>query len=297
MTIASIEKGFQGDPIELAITSLIPSKNFDDTKITSSKKFMKVFASMRSVGVIEPLIVFPAGEGQHVLLDGHVRVLAAKKLGLLSLPCLLARDDESFTYNRRVNRLATIQEHVMIKKALQRGLSEEKLAQALDVDVRCIKRKVKLLDGICDEAVGLLKDYEFSFRVTELLRLMKPSRQVEVVELMIAANQLTASYCKAFLIATPQELLVDKRRAVSKPASSVESIMKLERELTNVSQRYKMIEQTYGQDTLTLVLLRGYISKLLDNEVVLRFIYKKYPDLLNELQAIARTELAADSIT
>lgn len=297
MTANSIDKGFQGDPIELPLAGLIPSKNFDDTKLIYSKKFLKVLSSMRSVGIIEPLIVFPAGDGKYVLLDGHIRTMAAKKLEMPTLPCLVSRDDESFTYNSRVNRLATIQEHIMIKKALQRGLSEERLAEALDVDVRYIKKKAKLLDGICDEAVGLLKDYEFSFRVTELLRMMKPTRQVEVVELMIAANQLTASYCKAFLIATPPELLVEKRKVAVKPTSSVESIMRLERELTNVSQRYKMIEQTYGQDTLTLVLLRGYISKILDNESVLRFIYKKYPDLLNELQAIARVELFADAVS
>lgn len=194
-----------------------------------------------------------------------------------------------------MNRLATIQEHMMIKKALSRGLSEERLAQALDVDVRSIKQKVKLLDGICEEAIGLLKDYEFSSRVTESLRLMKPTRQVEVVELMIAANQLTGSYCKAFLVATPDELLVEKRRTIIKSASSVESIIKLERELSNVARRYKMIEQTYGQDTLTLVLLRGYISKILDNEAVFRFVYKKHPDLLNELQALTKSENINDA--
>lgn len=295
MSITAIERGFQGDPTEISIPCLIPSKNLDDTRITNSKKFHKVLSSIRSVGVIEPLIVFPAGDEQYVLLDGHIRVLAAKKLGFPSLPCLVARDDESFTYNKRVNRLATIQEHMMIKKALSRGLSEERLAQALDVDVRSIKQKVKLLDGICEEAIGLLKDYEFSSRVTESLRLMKPTRQVEVVELMIAANQLTGSYCKAFLVATPDELLVEKRRTIIKSASSVESIIKLERELSNVARRYKMIEQTYGQDTLTLVLLRGYISKILDNEAVFRFVYKKHPDLLNELQALTKSENINDA--
>ena len=33
--------------------------------------------------------------------------------------CLIADDDEAFTYNKRVNRLATIQEHYMIVKAIE----------------------------------------------------------------------------------------------------------------------------------------------------------------------------------
>lgn len=292
-----VERGFEGNPVELSISELIPSKNLDDTRISGGKKFCKVLSSIRAVGVIEPLIVFPAGENKFVLLDGHIRLIAARQLELTSLPCLVAKDDESFTYNRRVNRLATIQEHLMVKKALQRGLSEERLAEALDVDVGSIHRKARLLDGICDEAVRLLKDYEFAYKVTETLRLMKPSRQVEVVELMIAANQISASYCKAFLMATAPDLLVDKKRPLFKTSSSADSIIRLERELSNVTQRYKMIEQSYGQDALTLVLLRGYINKLLDNEAIIRFIFKKHPELLGELQTLAKNENIGDAVT
>lgn len=283
-------KGFEGNPVELSLSALLPSKNLDDLKLKDSKKFLKVVASVRAVGVIEPLIVFPTDDGKYVLLDGHVRVLAAQKLKLSSLPCLVAKDDESFTYNRRINRLATIQEHLMIKKALARGLSEEKLAEALDVEVRSIKRTVNLLDGICQEAIELLKDFEFSFRVTEFLRQMKPARQLEVVELMVAANQVTSSYCRAFLMTTPREQLVEKKKSTIKAALSVESIMRIERELNNVFSRYKMIEQTYGQDTLTLVLLRGYICKLLENETVVRYIYKQFAHLLPELHSVARVD-------
>jgi len=46
----------------------------------------------------------------------------------------------------------------MIRKAIERGVSEEKIALALDLNPRSIVRKAKLLDGICEEAVGILKD-------------------------------------------------------------------------------------------------------------------------------------------
>jgi RepB plasmid partitioning protein len=61
--------------------------------------------------------------------------------------CLIANDDEGFTYNKRVSRLATIQEHYMIVKAIERGVSEEKLARALNVDIKQIKTNRTLLDG------------------------------------------------------------------------------------------------------------------------------------------------------
>ena len=35
------------------------------------------------------------------------------------VPCLISKDDEAFTYNKRINRLATVQEHYMILKAIE----------------------------------------------------------------------------------------------------------------------------------------------------------------------------------
>ena len=46
-------------------------------------------------------------------------------MGETEVVCLVSTDDEAFTYNKRVNRLAIIQEHKMILKAIERGASEE----------------------------------------------------------------------------------------------------------------------------------------------------------------------------
>ena len=41
--------------------------------------------------------------------------------GASNARCLMADDDEAFTYNKRISRLATIQEHYMIVRAIERG--------------------------------------------------------------------------------------------------------------------------------------------------------------------------------
>jgi len=71
------------------------------------KKYQQVLASVREVGVIEPLIVFPqiGNSGMYVLLDGHVRVEVLKQIGQTHARCLIATDDETYTYNKRVNQL------------------------------------------------------------------------------------------------------------------------------------------------------------------------------------------------
>lgn len=92
--------------------------------------------------------------------------------------------------------------------------AEEKLAQALDVDVRSIKRRRNLLDGVAPEVVELLKDRSVNPVTFEVLRKMKAMRQIEVAELMISAGNFTSAYAKALLAATRQADLVhaDKPR-------------------------------------------------------------------------------------
>ena len=41
--------------------------------------------------------------------------------------CIIATDDESFTYNARISRLQPIQEHKMIVKAVQNGVKPREL--------------------------------------------------------------------------------------------------------------------------------------------------------------------------
>jgi len=91
------------------------------------------------------------------LLDGHVRLDVFKKLGQTEVVCLVATEDEASTYNRRISRLATIQEK-MILTAIEKGVSEERIARALHVNASGIRQKKNLLDGICPEAVELFKD-------------------------------------------------------------------------------------------------------------------------------------------
>ena len=57
-----------------------------------------------------------------------------------------------------MNRLATVQEHYMILRALERGVPEGRLARELDVNIASIRRKRDLLDGICPEVVDMLKE-------------------------------------------------------------------------------------------------------------------------------------------
>lgn len=282
--------GFIPEPITLALDRILPSRKPPEG-LHASRKFKQIVASMEAVGMIEPLSVGKADKntGQHVLLDGHMRLLALRQLGYTDAPCLIATDDESYTYNNRINRIASIQEHQMLRRAVERGMKAERLAKALGVDVSLIHKKVSLLDGICPEAIEMLKDQHFPAGLGSVLRRMKPTRQVECVELMLTANNMTVAYVEALFAATPAHLVVGEKRARKLPGVTAEQMVKMEREMGNLQGQLKVVEKSYGQDVLLLVLARGYLGKLIENKAVYRFLKQRQPDVLSEFENIVQT--------
>src|SRR5512138_2515119 len=250
-----VDVGFSLDCVLLPAQSILPSRKIGEA-LHLSRKVKQIRSSIEEIGLIEPLSVTREIKrtGKHMLLDGHIRFHVLAGMGVTEMPCLLAKDDEGYTYNNRVNRLSTIQEHMMIRRAIDRGVSPDRLAKALNVDITHVNKKAKLLDGICLESQELLKDRVFSVELSRFLRQMKPTRQVECVELMLAANNLTASYAEAMLLATPADQLVDGRKTPRGSAGvTQEQMAKMERELASVQSKYRSVEQSYGQDVLHLV--------------------------------------------
>ena len=282
--------GFIPEPITLALDRILPSRKPPEG-LHASRKFKQIVVSMEAVGMIEPLSVGKVDKktGQHILLDGHMRLLALRQIGYTDALCLIATDDESYTYNNRINRISSIQEHQMLRHAVERGVTAERLAKALNVDVSLIHKKVSLLDGICSEAIEMLKDQHFSVGLGSVLRRMKPTRQVECVELMLTANNMTVAYAEALFAATPPHLVVGEKRARKLPGVTAEQMVKMEREMGNLQGQLKVVEKSYGQDVLLLVLARGYLGKLIDNKAVFRFLSQRQPDVLAEFENIVQT--------
>lgn len=278
--------GFIPETCLVPLDKLLPSKKIP-AGLVASVKYKQIVSSLEEVGLIEPLSISPIqSDGNHLVLDGHARLLALRELGYAEALCLVATDDETYTYNTKINRLATIGEHRMLRKAVQRGVPAARLARALNVDVSQILKKVKLLDGICPEAVELLKDRQFSAEISRLLRKMKPTRQVECVDLMLLANNLTIPYAEALLAATPAEQLYDGQKAKKLAGVSAEQMLRMEREMAKLQGQYELIERNYADDVLNLVLARGYVAKLLENDAVNRFIQQRQPELLDQLKHI-----------
>ena len=247
----------------------MPGKEVPDG-VMSTRKYNQIVSCINEVGLIEPLSVIQPDrkKPEYLVLDGHLRVLALKELDISVGPCLFAKDDETFSYNHHINRLSTIAEHYMIRRAIDRGVSKERLARAINVNLSSINRRINLLEGII-----LLQDKQFTPDVTRILRKMKAARQVEAVELMIASNTITVAHAEALLKATPPEQRTDlKPTEREKKTAPIEQIEKLEKEMSPVQEKYQEAESSSGSDLLNLVVAKGYLTKLLANGAVKSYI-------------------------
>jgi hypothetical protein len=286
--LETVAQAFSSDFVVVPIASILPVKAIEKTA-KSSHKYRQIAASIREIGLVEPPAVIRDTQdtNSYLLLDGHLRIEALRDLGQTEVECLVSTDDEAFTYNKRVSRLSPVQEQRMIAKAIERNVPREKIARALDINVRSLSRKVQLLDGLCEEVIGLMKDKMCPLTVFDVLRKMNSLRQIEAAELLINANNFSVSYASAILAGTPQAQLATPQTPKRLKGMTAEAIARMERELSRLQEAISSIQDSYGQDHLHLTVVKGYLRKLITNDRVARYLAQYQPELLIEFQKIA----------
>lgn len=284
----AIKTGFDNTTVNLRVDQIAPIKIVNQGT-RKSPKYFQILASIRAVGIIEPPVVArdPQARNRYILLDGHLRLETLKELGGLEVTCLISKDDEAFTYNKHVNRLSTVMEHKMILRAIERGVPEQKIAEALNVDIKSIVRKRDLLNGICREAADLLKDKMVPAATFPILRQMKDLRQIEAATLMNDARVYSRSYACALLAATPKDQLTNPDKPKKIKGLDEEQMSRMESEMESLQREYRLIEENYGTDVLNLTLTKTWLAKLLENARVARYLSQNYPEILAQFQKIA----------
>jgi hypothetical protein len=175
----------------------------------------------------------------------------------------------------------------MLLEALKTGLTEERIAAALAISLESIRTKRDLLNGICPEAVQILIDKHVSPKVFFILRKMKPVRQIEAAEHMVAGGTYTLPFAKALLAVTKPEML-ECNGASSKKllATSTAARSMLEDENEFLLRDLKSVEESYGTDVLTLTVVCGYLDRLLKNPKIERYMARNHADILQTIQTL-----------
>lgn len=276
---------FELETVTLSLAEILPTKRISPAD-KAAPRYQTIAASVREVGIVEPLVVYQNADGTFLLLDGHVRREVLLEIGRESTACLVSTDDEAYTYNQKVNRMNPIQEHRMILKAVDAGVSEERIAATLHVQVATIRRTRTLLNGVCAEAIEILKEKAISTAAINVMKRVKPMRQIEMAELMVAARVFTGGYAKALLAATPRAKLVETEAKKRSASANADDLAKMEHEMEALEREMAVLDDSYGRNVVNLTLVRGYVKALLDNGKVVGYLAKKHGELLAQLQKV-----------
>ncbi|HEY8902909.1 MAG TPA: plasmid partitioning protein RepB C-terminal domain-containing protein [Chthoniobacterales bacterium] len=281
---------FEPRTLRLKVSDLVPVRIIKEH--AKLKRYATILSSIKEVGIIEPIVVYPLSRspGKYLILDGHLRCEVLKELGISETDCIVSTQEESFTYNSKVNRLAPIQEHRMITRAVENGLSVERIAAALNLSVDTIRENLNLLEGIHPDTVDILGVRPISPQTLRMFKKVSPVRQIEMAELMVATNNFTADYARAMLDATPENMLVGKPKELKAAPFTGEAAARLREEMRGAEAEFKAVEATYGENVLNLTLARNYVRTLIDNPRVCRWLTGRHPDILREFESLAATE-------
>ncbi|CDH07947.1 RepB Plasmid Partition [Xenorhabdus bovienii str. oregonense] len=272
--------------VDIDVNNLTPSKNII-TNVKKSTKYIQIKTSIKEIGIIEPIIVYPEESGKIIkILDGHLRVEAMKELGLKKIACLISTLDDAYTPNKHVNRLTIIQEQKMLKLALEK-VSINKLSSSLGISIETLKGRSRILDGIDSEIVALLSDKHVPRATFDILKKMKSIRQIEVANMMVSFDNYSKNFALSLLNTTNVGLLVKGKEKSTTTSDARKNIQRLEKEMVKIQNETKRIEEIYGANTLKLVIAKSYIKKLLDNTKVLHWLIENNPDYLKELKKIS----------
>tara|TARA_Y100000589_G_scaffold331397_1_gene384745 strand:+ start:2464 stop:3366 length:903 start_codon:yes stop_codon:yes gene_type:complete len=284
---AKIQAAFEMNGVVIEIDKILRLKKLTKP-IRLTQRYQRIKSSVQEIGIVEPPVVYPYAdsEGCYTLLDGHLRVDVVERLGNKEIFCLIATEDETFTYNHKVNQLTTIQEHYMIVKAIKNGVSEERIAQTLNIDIEKVKKKMNLLDGVCSEAIELLKSRDVSAGALRELKRVHPIRQIEMSELMIASNNYGDIYARCMVAATSQDQLVKPESRKMHGSNEKKDIARLQNEMQNLERDFKMVQDEYGQNMLKMVVVVGYLKSLMGNAAVVRYMSQIEPTMITEFQQI-----------
>lgn len=247
--------------------------------------YERIVASIRAIGLIEPLIVYPEGD-EFVITEGVQRCRALRDLGVEIAPCIIGPRREAFTGNRMVNRLSPLQEHRMIEKSLEE-LDESTIAQALGLSGISHRVKRTLLKQLSSEVATAFDQGAITKSCALELTFVKPERQDDILAAMKSYKDYSLAFARSLILKTPPAQRTSRKGRKRNPWNkSAQRKNDLLAKLTEAEQKHDFYSRLYKQYTIDLLRLAIYARTLLTNSRIREYLDQKYAAIVARFEAI-----------
>ena len=121
------------------------------------EQFQATLASVEKDGLLEDIIVTPAGEGRYRIVSGHRRAAAARKLGKTSVPCKVREYPDTLSELRAL----------MGANVHRRNISPFDMARQLETLREVLRKEGKLPENVKEQAERMAEQTELSRATVE----------------------------------------------------------------------------------------------------------------------------------
>lgn len=182
--------------LEVPVNAVLPNPKqprtrFDDEAIAT------LAASIREVGILQPIVVRRTPDGRYELIAGERRLRAAKSAGLATVPVVLRDSEdadllrEALIENIHREDLNPIEQAEAFRQLLEElGLKQEELAERVGVSRSHIANTIRLL-GLPLEVQQLLADEKVTAGHSRALLSLGDQDAMKALALRIAAEDLS----------------------------------------------------------------------------------------------------------
>jgi hypothetical protein len=257
-----------------------------------SERLRVLQRSLERFGQLAPVVVIPvltgarsSNDAQFVVVDGELRVTGLQLLRAKSAVCIQPVA-KSLSDAERLNLPSIAQEHQILSRAVEMGMSVGYLAEVFGIEPSAIKLRLGMLHRICAAALRLIGDEPASEGAYRCLRRLTPPRQVEVAHAMLDLEDFSARVALALVRSTPGFQFFRKPRFVwtDKERTSTST---LRNTFAVTAAETRRLAMQHPNVTLELSILTAHVRGLLSNTALVRWLALNRPDQLQRLVALS----------
>lgn len=197
--------------VDIEPNRMQPRKEFNDEAL------LELSESIKTHGVITPIIVKEAENGFYTIVAGERRWRASKLAGLKQIPAVVKDLDEMQTQeialieNLQRQDLNPVEEALGYKKLMDDfGLTQEQIAAKMSKSRSSVANSLRVL-SLDKEVIKLLKESKISFGHAKVILALDKKRQVEIAKKIVAED---------LSVRATEELIKEKPKKEKKKAKT-----------------------------------------------------------------------------
>jgi len=280
-----MSKPFQVDGIDVSLASLKPLRERPNLNTAKHRGYHRILSSIRKIGLIEPLCAFSEND-EYIILDGYLRFLACGELGYETVPCILYKDKEAYTFNRMVNNLSGFQEIKMMRKSLE-SLDEKTIADTFGMKTIRYRLAPKLVEQLHPQVSQAFEKELLGKTAAMEMSCATPPRQAEMLREMKRVNDYTPAFIRALVLKTPPEQRNPNRNPrMNREKQNREKRLALVERLEEAEKQHDFYTNLYRQYSADLLKMSLYIRKVITTPKIREYLERQHPSTLSEMNAI-----------